>query len=608
MRNLEIQTATAAVEDVRAMCASLGRRLASDTGNVCPVEFMAAVLRMFHSRSCGKCVPCRIGLGTLVELLEKILDGKGTKADLAQVEKTCKTVAMASDCAIGSEAARALQVMLPAFREEFEAHLDGRCTASFQPVPCAGGCPAHVDIPGYIALTQAGSYADAVRLIRKDNPFPSVCGLICEHPCEEHCRRQMVDDAINIRGLKRFAVERAGVVPPPAPLPATGKRVAVIGAGPAGLTAAYFLTLMGHSVTVLEKRRKAGGMLRYGIPCYRLPDEDLDRDIDAILATGVTLKTETPIEDGDAFQRLRTEYDSVFIAIGAHTDKKLGMPNEDKKGVMSAVELLRHIGDGGTLDLTGKQVVVVGGGNVAMDATRTAKRLGAESVKCVYRRRVEDMTALPEEVESAAAEDCEIMTLMAPVRVEVDEDENVTGLWVQPQIIGGVQRGRPAPRNADKPEVLVPADIIIVAIGQAVESDPFEAAGLPVKRSLLTADMACQVPGQKGVFVGGDCQYGPATVIRSIEAGKVAAANIDHYLGYDTQLDLAVDVPPAAFQISGPCGRATMTEEASRVRRSSFALAERGLSEEEAAQECSRCLRCDHFGRGAFRNGRVEKW
>ena len=275
---------------------------------------------------------------------------------------------------------------------------------------------------------------------------------------------------------------------------------------------------------------------------------------------------------------------------------------------MSAVELLRHIGDGETFDFSGKQVVVIGGGNVAMDATRTAKRLGAASVKCVYRRRVADMTALPEEVESAAAEDCEIMTLMAPVRMEADEADNVTGLWVQPQIIGPVQRGRPAPRNADKPEVLIPADIVIVAIGQAVDSDPFEAAGLPVKRSLLTANLACEVPGQPGVFVGGDCQYGPATVIRAIEAGKVAAANIDRYLGFDTQLDLGVAVPPATFRIAGPCGRVTMTETAARVRRDNFDLAEQGLSQEEVVQECGRCLRCDHYGKGAFRNGRVEKW
>ena len=591
------------------ICASMSRRLASDTGNTCPVEFMAATLRVFQSRSCGKCTPCRIGLGKLSDLLERILDGKGTLKDLEQVEQTSRTVAAASDCAIGQEAARALQVMLPAFRDDFRAHVEhGRCTAQFQSVPCASGCPAHVDIPGYIALIGAGRYEDAVRQIRKDNPFPAVCGLICEHPCELHCRRQMVDDAINIRGLKRFAVDHAGVVPPPQPLPSTGKTVAVVGAGPAGLTAAYYLSLMGHSVTVYEKRRRSGGMLRYGIPCYRLPDAYLDRDVDAILATGVTLKTGESVGDAMAFQKLREDYDSVFLAIGAHADKKLGIPHEDARGVMSAVELLRHIGDGETFDFSGKQVVVIGGGNVAMDATRTAKRLGAASVKCVYRRRVADMTALPEEVESAAAEDCEIMTLMAPVRMEADEADNVTGLWVQPQIIGPVQRGRPAPRNADKPEVLIPADIVIVAIGQAVDSDPFEAAGLPVKRSLLAANLACEVPGQPGVFVGGDCQYGPATVIRAIEAGKVAAANIDRYLGFDTQLDLGVAVPPATFRIAGPCGRATMTETAARVRRDNFDLAEQGLSQEEAVQECGRCLRCDHYGKGAFRNGRVEKW
>ncbi len=609
MRKLEIKVATRATQGIWDICAVMSRRLASDTGNVCPVEFMAAALRLFQSRSCGKCVPCRVGLGQLADLLDKMLEGNGTMEDLEQIEKTCHTVAAGSDCAIGSEAAKALQVMLPAFREDFISHLErGRCVAVFQSVPCVGGCPAHVDIPGYIALVKAGRYADAVRQIRKENPFPAVCGLICEHPCEYHCRRKLVDDAINIRGLKRFAVDSAGDVPAPERLPSTGKKVAVIGAGPCGLTAAYFLSLMGHDVTVYEKRKRTGGMLRYGIPCYRLPDSYLDRDIDVILSTGITLKTDVSVGEDIPIQTIKDTYDSIFIAIGAHSNKKLGVENEDKRGVMSAVDMLRYIGDGGTFDFKGKNVVIVGGGNVAMDVTRTSKRLGAASVKCVYRRRVEDMTALPEEVEGAVAENCEIIPLKAPSRIEIDQDENVTALWVQPQIVGEVVNGRPAPRAANQPEERIPADVIILAIGQDIESEYFQAAGIPVKRSMLQADNGCQVPGEPGIFVGGDCQYGPATVIRAIEAGKVAAANIDRYMGFDTQLDLGVDIPPASFQISGPCGRANMVEESPLERQNTFDLVERGLTPEEAAQECTRCLRCDHYGRGSFKNGRVVKW
>jgi len=609
LRHLTIRSASRAERELQSVSAELSRRLSSDTGHVCPVEFTAALLRLFQSRSCGKCVPCRIGLGELADQLDLVLDGRGQRDTLALVERLARTIGLAADCAIGQEAARQLQVMLPAFRADFLSHLEkNRCAAETVSVPCVTGCPAHVDIPGYIALTREGRYADAVRQIRKDNPFPSTCALICEHPCEAVCRRNNVDDAVNIRGLKRYAVEKAGVVPAPARLPDTGKKIAVIGAGPSGLTAAYYLSLMGHQVEVFERRRRTGGMLRYGIPSYRLPDEWLDRDIDAILSTGVTLHTEVSVGDDLPIADLRRDFDAVYIAIGAHTDKKLGIPGEDARGVMSAVEFLRHMGEGGTFDFTGKNVLIVGGGNVAMDATRTSMRLGAASVKCLYRRRIEDMTALPEEVEGAVAEGCEVLPLLAPVRVETDAEDSVVGLWMQPQIIGAVQRGRPAPRKADKPEELFRADIIIVAIGQDIEVEPFRAAGIPVERAWFRADGATKVPGEAGLFVGGDCESGPATVIRAIEAGKVAAANIDRELGFDHQLELGVEIPAASVWISGPCGRVNTTEESALIRKDNFCLMERNMSHEEAMQECSRCLRCDHYGKGGFRGGRDQKW
>lgn len=605
MKDLIIGQKTKAAQGIQDICAEMSRRLASDTANVCPVEYMTAVLRMFQARSCGKCVPCRVGLGTLADLLDNVLNHKAEPDVLNQIEHTCNTIAASSDCAIGSEAAKMLQVMLPAFREDFISHITyGRCTAQFTPIPCVNGCPAHVNIPGYIALIKNNRFADAVRLIRKDNPFPSACAMICEHPCEHVCRRNNVDAAINIRGLKRFAIEHAGIVPSPKPLSPTGKRAAVVGAGPSGLTAAYFLALMGHAVTVYEKQEQAGGMLRYGIPRYRLPDAYLDRDIDAILSAGVTLKTGIEIGDSLPIRQLQKEYDCVYISIGAHTDKKLGIPNEDCPGVISAVNMLRRVGEGESFDFSGKQVVIIGGGNVAMDATRTARRLGASSVTCVYRRRLKDMTALFEEIEGAAEENCTIMQLMAPVRVETDEQGHASGLWVQPQIIGEVAHGRPAPQKADLPEVLIPADLIIVAIGQDIVSSHFANAGLPVKRARFEADAACRIPGEPGLFVGGDCQYGPATAIRAIESGKVAAVQMDHYLGFDTQLELDVEIPPASVWISEPSGRQNTTEVPAQIRQNNFDAIEEGMTPEAALKECSRCLRCDHFGNGGFKNGR----
>ena len=232
----------------------------------------------------------------------------------------------------------------------------------------------------------------------------------------------MVDDAINIRGLKRYAVDHAGVVPQPECAPATGKKVAIIGGGPSGLSCAYYLALMGHGVTVYEEREQLGGMLRYGIPSYRFPREKLDAEIESILSLGIEVHTGVTVGRDVWLEKLEQEYDCIYIAIGAHQDNKTGIPGENSKNVISAVEMLRAIGDNEMPDFTGKQVVVIGGGNVAMDVTRSSIRLGADKVTCVYRRRQADMTALPDEITGALAEGAELMTLAAPVRIEADED------------------------------------------------------------------------------------------------------------------------------------------------------------------------------------------
>ena len=475
-------------------------------------------------------------------------------------------------------------------------------------MPCVSVCPAHVDIPGYISLVRAGRYDDAVRLIRKDNPFPSVCGLICEHPCETHCRRSIVDAPLNIRGVKRFAVDHAGHVPAPACAPATGKRIAIVGGGPSGLTASYFLSLMGHKVTVYEKNDQLGGMLRYGIPSYRLPASYLDRDIDCILSTGVEVKLDCTIGKDFTLEQLRQEYDSVYLAIGAALHKTLGIPGEDAQGVLSAIELLDTTTRKAKPNFTGQRVVIVGGGNVAMDATRTAVRLGATSVKCVYRRRISDMTALPEEVEGAMAEGCEILPLKAPVRVETSTSGRVTGLIVQPQVIGEVKGGRPSPRDADQPEEFIPCDVILMAVGQRVDSDPFVREGVPANRGTIVAGPDGSVPGLDGVFSGGDCVSGPATVILAIEAGKVAAASIDEYLGCHTDISANLEIPPAPFRLKQATGRIDLTEREASWRKNDFELMENCMSEQEMAQECSRCLRCDHYGHAGFKGGRKTTW
>ena len=611
MSRLDIKTPSRAQTVVEGLYRDMERRIAASPPGLCPVDMSLSFLQLCHAQTCGKCVPCRIGLGQLTLLINQVLDGEATMETIAIIEKTARSIVNTADCAIGRDAARLVVEGLEGFRDDYEEHVKhNRCLAGLQnPVPCVALCPAGVDIPGYMALVGEGRCADAVRLIRKDNPFPTACAYICEHPCEARCRRNMVDDAINIRGLKRYAVDHAGVVPQPECAPATGKKVAIIGGGPSGLSCAYYLALMGHGVTVYEEREQLGGMLRYGIPSYRFPREKLDAEIESILSLGIEVHTGVTVGRDIWLEKLEQEYDCIYIAIGAHQDKKTGIPGENSKNVISAVEMLRAIGDNEMPDFTGKQVVVIGGGNVAMDVTRSSIRLGADKVTCVYRRRQADMTALPDEITGALAEGAELMTLAAPVRIEADEDGAAKALWVQPQIIGEVDKaGRPRPGKAALEEVRIPADVIVVAIGQGIEIQGFDQAGVPIQRGTFVAGLSGQVRDMDSVFAGGDCVTGPATAIRAIAADKVAAANIDEHLGFRHEITVDVEIPSPKLNNSPPHGRIDTTEREACERKHDFEDIECGLTQEGACAEAGRCLRCDHFGYGIFRGGRNEKW
>ena len=612
MSRLEVKMPGQAQAVVEQLYRNMERRIAASPPGLCPVDMALNFLNLCQAQTCGKCVPCRIGLTQLSNMIREVLDGDPPVGILRRIENTAQVIVDTADCAIGIDAAQLVLMGLKGFRDDYEEHiLHHRCLGSLKnPVPCVALCPAGVDIPGYIALVNEGRCADAVRLIRKDNPFPVACAYICEHPCEARCRRNMVDDAINIRGLKRYAVDHAGPVPQPQPAPATGKSVAIIGGGPGGLSAAYYLALMGHRVTVYEKQKQLGGMMRYGIPSYRLPRQLLEAEIASILSVGIQVRTGVDVGTDITFDQLKRRYDCLYISIGAHTDKKTGIEGEDSQSVISAVELLRRIGDEEMPDFTGQQVVVIGGGNVAMDVTRSAIRLGAAKVTCVYRRRQEDMTAQAEEVEGAIAEGAEILTLQAPLRIEADDQGRAAALWTQPQIIGEMDRqGRPRPGTASVEPRRIPADIIIVAIGQGIESHGFEQSGIQIQRGgTLLADSSTRLPDLEGVFAGGDAVTGAATVIRAIAAGKAAAANIDEYLGFHHEIEAEVKVPTPRVTDLGPRGRVNCGDREAAERRCDFQCIECGMTKEEAVQESSRCLRCDHFGYGIFKGGRVEKW
>ena len=576
----------------------------------CPLTVQLAMLDASIAQTCGKCVPCRDGLPQLRALLQRVLEGNAAIETLDEMETLATRIRDTADCVIGYQTAAEILRGLEDFAQEYKNHIQKQmCSGDVgQKVPCVNLCPAHVDVPGYVALVGEGDYAGAVQLIRKDNPLPTACALICEHPCEARCRRRLIDDAVNIRGLKKFAVDNAPAdqVPVPEPNVSTGKSVAVIGGGPAGLTAAYFLALMGHKVTIFERQKALGGMLRYGIPNYRFPKDRLDQDLRAILSAGdIEVRTGVCVGFDLSVQEVRDKYDAVFVAIGAQAGKKLRLDGIDAGNVASAVEMLDQIGNGNRPDYTGKTVAVIGGGNVAMDAARSALRCGAETVVVVYRRRREDMTALASEVEAAVMEGVDLITLHAPVAIEKDASGNCAALIVQPQRTGPYDRaGRPAPVDAKRESGRIPCDVILIAVGQDVVTAPFEAFGMAADRGVLKAGLDTAVEGMPGVFAGGDCATGPATAIRAIAAGKVAAHNIDEYLGYHHKLHCAVQAPAAKENNRTPTGRANIAERPAGLRKRDFECVELPYTPEEAMQEADRCLRCDHFGCGVLKGGR----
>ena len=614
MTKLSVAVKGASDSGVSAELEAYARRISATPPGMCPVASQLTLLETGAAQTCGKCVPCRDGLPQLASLVRSILDCKATAADLDRARVLAEMIRDASDCAIGYEAAAQFLAGLKAHADEYASHIENHaCTeGTEQKVPCEALCPAHVNVPAYIALVAAGDYADAVNMVRKDNPLPTACALVCEHPCERRCRRGLLDAPINIRGIKKFAVDScaADKAPVPARSAQTNRRVAVIGGGPSGLTCAYFLSLMGHDVVIFEARKHLGGMLRYGIPAYRLPRERLDEDINAILAVGgIEVHLEAKVGT-QAMAELQNEFDAVYVAIGAQKGKGLRIDGAKAEGVISAVDLLGRIGDGDYPDFSGKRVSVIGGGNVAMDCVRTAVRAGADEVSCVYRRRVADMTALDAEIESAIAEGVEMITLESPDSIETNEAGQVVALITQPQMISAVKGGRPSVKAADKPKRRIEADVILVAVGQGIESQPFEDAGMLAEWGEFKANEFLEAQGENGtlagVFVGGDCQTGPATAIKAIGAGKVAARNIDEYLGYHHTLDCGVDVPAPSPNDRAPKGRVEISERPARERKHDFAYVEMPMSREEAVQECGRCLRCDHFGCGALEGGRIQ--
>jgi len=566
--------------------------------DTCMVDVAHYFLSFTQSESCGKCVPCRLGTKQMLDILENICNGEGKLEDIDLLLELGEQVKVGSLCGLGQTAPNPVLTTLRYFRDEYEEHIKRHhCRAAvcrgLVTAPCSHICPAGIDVPCYVRFISQGKPAEALAVIREKIPFPAICGLVCFHPCEAKCRRGQLDEAIAIRMLKRFAAEHdTGIwkqntkVAPP-----TGKRVAIVGSGPAGLTAAYYLAKLGYSVTVFEALPEPGGMMQVGIPDYRLPKDILKAEIEEIKDVGVELKTNTRVESLDDL--FTQGYEAVFLAIGAHQGLSIGVEGEDSPRVIECVNFLRDVNLGKKLEL-GKRVAIIGGGNAAVDSARTALRLGVKEVTIVYRRTRAEMPASPEEIEEALSEGVQIHFLVAPSRI-ISQDGRVELGCIRMELGEMDASGRRRPEPIKGSEFIMNFDTIIAAIGQRPDiPDQFNLA--LGRGSIIEVDSDTLATSREGVFAGGDAVSGPASVIEAIAAGRQAAISIDKYLGGSGDIDEVL----APLEEAG-----TPLEEAEEKRRpemptlpveqrlSDFSQVELGYSDQMAIEEAMRCLRCD---------------
>jgi heterodisulfide reductase subunit A len=473
--------------------------------------------------------------------------------------------------------------------------------------PCREKCPAGLMTQAYCALVGEGRFADALRVVLETMPLAGICGRVCPHPCEEACNRREVDEPVALSALKRAAADHGwdAEKPPTAPpLQGLGKKgtVAIVGAGPAGLAAAYDLARMGHGVEIFEASERGGGMLFHGIPAWRLPREILEREIALVLGLGVKLTTGVRVGRDVGLDELREKFDAVFLGVGAHRSLPMKIPGEGSRGVVSAVDFLRRVNAGQDVSV-GSRVVVVGGGNAAVDAARAALRLGAGDVAIVYRRTRVEMPALRWEVDAAGEEGVRLTMLASPLEV-MEEGGRCTGLRVQRMVLGepdGSGRRKPVPVPGG--EYLIPADTVIGAIGQAPETGglAFEGRPLDLSGGLLAADPVTMATRARGIFAGGDAVSGPATVIDAVAAGKRAARSIDAFINGAAPEECGKSATPSvgAAQVLEKLDRppeirrrVEMAMLPAGKRRRTFDEIEAGLTREQAMEEARRCLAC----------------
>ncbi|MCK5417589.1 MAG: FAD-dependent oxidoreductase, partial [Desulfobacterales bacterium] len=562
----------------------------------------------------GKCAPCRLGTTQLLEILTRITVGEGRLSDLETIRELGHTITESSLCGLGQTCAKPALATLKYFAKEYEDHiLEQRCAGATCDTmvisACQHACPAGIDVPNYVAAIAEGQYEQAVEIIRERNPFPAVCGRICIHPCEYKCRRGELDSPVAIRALKRFASEWyfENIGSKRDPFPNTQKeKVAIVGAGPTGLTCAYFLAKMGYKTTVFEAQPVGGGMLGIAVPEFRLPRTVIEEEIEYIKNCGVDIFYNSPVDATHTVNDLLGEgYNAVFIAPGAQASMRSGIVGEDEglQGLHYGLKFLTDIRTGQDIPLKGK-IIVIGGGNVAIDAARTALRMGAADVQIFYRRSREEMPAWEKDIEEALDEGIGLNLHWAPKRI-LQREGKVTGMeFLRSQTIYD-DDGR-ARVSVDEDAIqLVDTDVVIMSIGQAPDAS-FLSKDSQIERSLwgsLEVDGNTLATNIQGIFSGGDFITGPSTVIQAIGSGRRAAIAINKYLQGDSSrveiLDekttmeskagLALDDETAKDQ-----PRLKIEFEKPEDRVKDFREVEKGYSgSKEAHREAKRCLRCD---------------
>jgi len=571
--------------------------------DTCMVDMARFFMEFIQDESCGKCVPCRLGTKRMLEILERITRGEGKEGDIELLEELGHMIKEAAICGLGQTAPNPVLNMIKYFREEYEEHIKykycraGVCSDLFIS-PCQNACPAGVNVPGYIALIAAGRFKDAYNLIRKENPFPAVCGRICTHPCESKCRRSQLDEPISIADLKRYVADYVMKNEEPymdLVFPKKGKSVGIIGAGPSGLTCAYYLARLGYDVDVYEAQPVAGGILAFGIPEYRLPKDVLRHEIKAIEQVGVRIHLNTEVGSDITFYQLRCKHDAVYIATGTQFSNRINIEGEDLKGIYHGLDFLRDV----NLDRyvkVGERVAVIGGGNTAIDAARSAIRMGAEEVTILYRRTIDDMPADKREIKEAMEEGVKIMPLVAPVSF-IGKDRVKEVECVRMELGQFDASGRRKPKPVAGSEFAVKADMVIPAVSQHSDLPFINKDELEITQwGTFVTDKDTMMTKMRGVFAGGDVVRGSDAAITAIADGKKAAKAIDRYLGGKGELNTGedIEIPRASDEKEVvEHERFPMKFLSPEIRKKNFDEVAVGFHKLNAIAEAMRCLRCD---------------